>query len=121
MSKVKFFFDNSVTMRQFDSALIYLSIDYEVDDSPGNFYPYYRLRFGEIMMVAQTNWDRHVVCLFPVGNLSDEHQHISEKLATLFDTTITVEDGSTGSAAPQWLREIVAKQREDTAERWGFR
>lgn len=122
MSRVRYFFDSKVSMRQFSAGLNSVHIDYEVDDSPNNFYPYYRLRFGDIMMVARTNCHGNVVCLIPVDDLMDEHQRIADNLAALVDTTMTVEDFSLFGSGLPWATKLVAdQQHEDTAERWGFR
>lgn len=122
MSRVRYFFNSNVSMRKFSAGLNSVQINYKVDDSPSNFYPYYRLRFGDIMMVARTNCHRNVVCLLPVDDLMDEHQQIADNLAALFDTTITVEDFSLFGLDLPWAKNLVANQQhEDTAERWGFR
>src|SRR6266478_3171743 len=102
MSRVRYDINKNITMKQFTSGLDNASIGYEIDDNPSNFYPYYRIWFGDIKMVARTNCDGYVVRLVPVDDLKDIHQEIAENIAALFGTTITVEDFSMWGSGLEW-------------------
>jgi hypothetical protein len=122
MSRVRFDLNRDVTLKQFTDGLDKASIKYEIDDKPTNFYPYYRIWFGEIKMVARTNSHGHIVELTPVDSLSDGHRQLADKIAGLFDTGITVQDYSKFGSGIPWAKKLWEKQQhEDTAERWGFR
>jgi hypothetical protein len=122
MSMVRYDLNKNITMKQFNTGLNNASIKYEVDDKPNNFYPYYRIWFGDIKMAARTNCDGHVVRLVPVDDLTDGHRQLADKIAGLFNAGITVEDFTMWGSGIPWARELWAKQQhEDTAERWGFR
>lgn len=121
MSRVRYDLNRDITIREFTSGLDRATIKYEIDDKPNNFFPYFRLWFGDVKMVARTNSNGHVVRLVPVDTLVEGHGQLADFIATLFDTTITVEDFSEWGSGITWARELWAKQQhEDTAERWGF-
>jgi hypothetical protein len=101
MSKLRYFIQKHITISEFAKVLAIPSLDVELDDSPTNFYPYFRLTLGNTTMVARTNVHGHVVQLIPISADSDGHRKIADIIAELFDTEIEVEDFSKwGSAIP---------------------
>jgi hypothetical protein len=85
------------------------SLNVELDDSPTNFYPYFRLALGKTKMVARTNWQDHVVQLKPISADADGHRKIVAIIAELFDTEIEVEDFSHWGSAMPWAKFKVSE------------
>ncbi len=122
MSRVRFDLNKAVTIQEFTKALQGTTINYEIDDGPSNFYPYFRLWFGDVKMVALTNGSGNVVRLVPVDDLVERHGQLADWIAGELDTTIRVEDFTNWGSGLKWARAIWEKQQhEDTAERYGFR
>jgi hypothetical protein len=104
MSKLRYFIQKHITISEFAKVLAIPSLDVELDDSPTNFYPYFRLTLGKTKMVARTNWQGHVVQLKPTSADADGHRKIAAIIAELFDTEIEVEDFSHWGSAMPWAK-----------------
>ena len=50
MSKLRYFIQKHITISEFAKLLAIPSLDVELDDSPTNFYPYFRLTLGTTKM-----------------------------------------------------------------------
>jgi hypothetical protein len=116
MSKLRYFIQKHITISEFAKLLAIPSLDVELDDSPTNFYPYFRLRLGTTKMVARTNVHGHVVKLMPISADTDGYRKIADIIAKLFDTEIDVEDFSKWGSAITW-----APKFEVSEKTWGFR
>jgi hypothetical protein len=114
-SKLRYFIQKHITISEFAKVLAIPSLDVELDDSPTNFYPYFRLTLGKTKMVARTNWQGHVVQLKPISADADGHRKIAAIIAELFDTEIEVEDFSHWGSAMPWAKFKVSENS------WGFR
>src|SRR4051812_33806330 len=111
MSRVRFDLNKDVTIREFTKGLDRTSIRCEIDDKPTNFYPYFRIWFEDVKMVARTNSSEHVVRLVPVDALIEGHQQLAETIAALFGTTISVEDLSHWGSGIPWARALWEQQQ----------
>jgi hypothetical protein len=116
MSKLRYFIQKHITISEFANILTIPSLKVELDDSPKNFYPFFRLTLGKTKMVARTNVDGHVVQLKPISADTDGHRKIADIIANLFVTEINVEDFSSFGSAIPW-----APKREVSEKAWGFR
>jgi hypothetical protein len=115
MSDLRYFIQKPITISEFAKLLAIPSLDVELDDSPTNFYPYFRLTLGTTKMVARTNVHGHVVKLMPIGADTDGHRKIADIIAKLFDTEIDVEDFSKWGSAITW-----APKFEVSESAWSF-
>jgi hypothetical protein len=115
MSDLRYFIQKHITISEFAKLLAIPSLDVELDDSPTNFYPYFRLTLGTTKMVARTNVHGHVVKLMPVSADTDGHRKIADIIAKLFDTEIDVEDFSKWVSAITW-----APKFEVSESAWSF-
>jgi hypothetical protein len=116
MSKLRYFIQKHITISEFAKVLAIPSLDVELDDSPTNFYPYFRLTRGTTKMVARTNVHGHVVKLMPISADTDGHCKIVDIIAKLFDTEIDVEDFSKWGSAITWAPKFEVSEKD-----WGFR
>ncbi len=115
MSKLRYFIKKPITISAFAKLLAIPSLDVELDNSPTNFYPYFRLTFGKTKMAARTNVQGHVVRLKPISADTDGHRKIADIIAELFDTEINVMDFSKFGSAMPWAKFKVSESA------WGFR
>jgi hypothetical protein len=115
MSDLRYFIQKPITISEFAKLLAIPSLDVELDDSPTNFYPYFRLTLGTTKMVARTNVHGHAVKLMPIGADTDGHRKIADIIAKLFDTEIDVEDFSKWGSAITW-----APKFEVSESAWSF-
>jgi hypothetical protein len=111
MSKLRYFIQKHITISEFAKVLAIPSLDVELDDSPTNFYPYFRLTLGTTKMVARTNVHGHVVKLMPIGAETDGHRKIADIIAKLFDTEIDVEDFSKWGSAITWAPKFEVSEK----------
>jgi hypothetical protein len=116
MSKLRYFIKKHITISEFAKVLTIPSLDVELDDSPTNFYPYFRVTLGNTKMLARTNVHGHVVKLMPVSADTDGHRKIADIIAELFDTEIEVEDFSHWGSALTWAPKFEISEKD-----WGFR
>ena len=91
---LRYFIQKPITISKFSNVLAMRSLDVELDDSPTNFYPYFRLTMGKTEMVARTNLHGHVVGLIPISADTDGHIRIADLIAETFNTKIDVEASS---------------------------
>jgi len=115
MSKLRYFIPKHITISEFAKLLAIPSLDVELDDSPTNFYPYFRLTRGTTKMVARTNVHGHIFKLMPISADTDGHRKIADIIAKLFDTEIDVEDFSKWGSAITW-----APKFEVSESAWSF-
>lgn len=99
---LRYFIRKPITISKFADVLAIPSLDVDLDDSPSNFYPFFRLSIGETKMVAHTNGEGHVVKLIPIGADTDGRRRIADLIAETFDTKIEVEDFSKFGSAVTW-------------------
>jgi hypothetical protein len=112
MSDLRYFIQKPITISEFAKLLAIPSLDVELDDSPTNFYPYFRLTLGTTKMVARTNEHGHVVKLMPIGADTDGHRKIADIIAKLFDTEIDVEDFSKWGSAITWAPKFEVSEKD---------